>query len=219
MNLGDGFSKRKQIQNEFQIWLRRLSLAGKDETRFITKELGADENKAVKGSLKKFIRNYTIDECLDKLTAFIKEDTELAHRISLTNQKAAVTMKNLDGEEVRLTIPELIVLKNNIAPKFVEIEDNIPRLTSGEEIIEDESKDFVKWRVIKAIIDKTREIGENGFQRDVEVVKGYNVREVKDYGYSERAIYDRKDNIAAWETRLKEAINQANKTLLVELDA
>ncbi len=216
MNLGDGFSRRKQIQSEFHSWLNRLSLAGRDETTFVAPELGEDEGSAMIGSLKKFTRNYTIEECMAILDELIVEDTKLAKQISLTNQTAKATMKDLDGNEVELTIPELIVLKNDIAPKLAEIVDNIPRVNTGQEVIQEEDN-FTKWRKIKAIISRTREIGENGFQRDVDVIKGYNVKEVKDYGFTERHIYDRKDKIAEWESRLKQAINQANKTTLVEL--
>lgn len=220
MNLGDGFSRRKQVQNEFQTWLRRLALAGKDEITFTTPELGDSEDKAIPGSLKKFTRNYTIGECEAKLDSLIKEDTQLAHRISLTNQVAKAIMTDIDGNSVELTIPELIVLKNDIAPKLSEIVDNIPRRAIGEEVIEsDASSTNIKWRKIKTMISRTREVGKNGFQRDVDVVQGYQVKEVMDYGFPERYIFDRKDKIAAWETRLKEAINQANKTLLVDLDA
>ena len=38
-----------------------------------------------------------------------------------------------------------------------------------------------------------------------------------DYGFEEREVYDEIDKIHAWQQRLKEAINQANKTDLIEL--
>ena len=44
------------------------------------------------------------------------------------------------------------------------------------------------------------------------------MEEVTDYGIEERIIFDEIDKMHAWQHRLKEAINQANKTELIELE-
>ena len=63
----------------------------------------------------------------------IEEDQKLALRISLTNQKAKSRLIDLDGNEVELTIPELLVIKNNIAPKLERATQSIPKLAKGVE--------------------------------------------------------------------------------------
>lgn len=217
MNLGDGFSRRKQIQNEFKVWLNRLSLSGREESKFSVLKLGDSEEQAMPGSSKKYGRNFTIEECLEKLKDLIEEDKILSKRISLTNQQAKAIALDLDGNEVELTIPELIVLKNDIAPKLEEIEQNIPQQAKNVEIIKEVKNYSIKWREIKTIVSRTREISSKGLQRDVDVIKGYNVREVIDYGYPERKLLERKDDLRAWLNRLKQAINEANKTLLIKI--
>lgn len=217
MNLGDGFSRRKQIQSEFDVWLNRLSLAGREETHFSTKELGDSEENAVVGSLRKFGRNFSIEECLSKLDDLLEEDKTLAKRISLTNQQARAVVMNIEGNKLlTLTIPELIVLKNDITPKLNEIEEHIPQQTAGKEVLETKDK-YIKWREIKTIISRTRKVSKEGFQMDVDVLKGYNVKEIVDYGYNERELLDRKDKLREWEGRLKKGINEANKTILINL--
>jgi len=44
------------------------------------------------------------------------------------------------------------------------------------------------------------------------------VEENIDFGFDERKVYDEIDKIHDWQHRLKEAINQANKTELIELE-
>ena len=216
MNLGDGFSRRKQIQSEFKSWINRLQLTGQEETKYTVAKLDQTEEQAVPGSKTKFNRVFTTEECLKNLNDLLEQDKKLALRISLTNQEARANMIDLDGKEVELTIPELIVLKNEISPKLEEIARSIPKQNLGREVIET-ADGYIKWRVIKSINSRTREITKEGFQRDVDKTLGYNIKEVTDYGYTERAIFDQVDNIQKWQHRLKEAINQANKTLLIEL--
>lgn len=216
MNLGDGFSRRKQIQTEFSIWLNRLALAGREETNFTSVELGDSEEKAIVGTLKKFGRSYTIEECLSKLYDLLDEDKLLAKRISLTNQQAKAMVMDIEGKILELTIPELIVLKNDLIPKLNSIEDNIPRQAEGREILET-NKGNIKWRKIDAIISRTRKISKDGFQMDVDVIKGYKVLEVVDYGYDKRKLMDRNDKIQMYVDGVKRAINEANKTLLIKL--
>lgn len=216
MNLGDGFSRRKQIQGEFKTWINRLQLTGKDEVNYEVGELNQKAGSATPGTLTKFKRVFTTEECIKKLKELLDQDKELALKISLTNQKAKAQIVDMEGKNVELTIPELIVLKNEIAPKLEEIYRSIPKRTTDKNVIE-ETDNYIKWRVIQAMVTRTREIGENNFQRDVDKVLGFKIKEVTDYGYTERKIFDKIDEIQKWQQRIKEAINQANKTLLVEL--
>lgn len=214
MSLGDGFTKRKQLQSEIDRWMKRLNLSGKDSIDYTVNGSILTKDKAIAGSLKKFKRSFSIEECLDNITKLVEKDRELATRISLTNQIATTTMVDLDGVEVEVTIPELIILKNEIAPRLEEIQRHIPKLTLGYEIIE-EKDDYTKWRTIAVIGKRESTITEQGHRIDRDILVGRNIKEVTDYGYTERKIYDEVDKIQAWQFRLKEAINQANKTILI----
>lgn len=215
MSLGDGFSQRKHLRSEFETWINRLSLSGKEETKFDVISI-LEKSSAKAGTLKEFKRIFTIEECLEKLHNILKEDKELALRISLTNQIAKARLVSLDGEEEELTIPELIVLKNEIAPKLEEIERAIPVQNRDHEVTK-EDVHYIKWREIKGVTKRVRELSKDGFQRDIDKTVGYKIREVTDYGFAERIIFDRIDRIQQYQHRLKEAINQANKTLLVQI--
>ncbi|MBD3187262.1 hypothetical protein GF325_10565, partial [Candidatus Bathyarchaeota archaeon] len=116
MNLGDAFTRRKQINSEIQTWLNRLQLAGRDSEQFKTNAIEGEEKfKPVPGSYRKFTRNYTIEECMEKLEDLMASDRKLALRISMTNHVARATLLDLDGTEMEYSIPELLVLKNEIA--------------------------------------------------------------------------------------------------------
>ena len=100
LTLGDAFSRRKQIESEIATWISRLQLAGSESTRFTTKEIeGNMKFEPVPGSIKTFIRHYTIQECIKTLQNLINEDKSLALRISLTNQLAKATLIDLEGTE------------------------------------------------------------------------------------------------------------------------
>ena len=119
MTLGDAFSRRKQINAQIDTWIRRLQLAGRDSKKYHTEAIeGADKFKPTPGTNKEYLRSYTIEECRAKIDELLKEDRELALRISLTNQKAKAKIIDFDGREREMTIPELLVLKNEIVPKL-----------------------------------------------------------------------------------------------------
>jgi hypothetical protein len=218
MTLGDAFSRRKQIQAEIDTWINRLQLAGKETTTYQTKEIeGENKFEAIPGTKKEYERNYTIEECKDQINQLIEEDKELALKISLTNQKARAKLTDLDGNEVEFSIPELIVLKNSISPKLERAAQAVPRQSQGVEIME-QTEDYTKWRSITPYYKTKQSLSEQGHKIEEEYVDYYQVQEVVDYGVQERDIFDEIDKIHAWQQRLKEAINQANKTELIELE-
>ena len=92
----------------------------------------------------------------------------------------------------------------------------IPQQDMDNEIIEVKD-DHIIWRVASANILRKKIINDKGFQEDISKISNYSVRIVEDYGRSARDIYEEKDKISAWEHRLKEAINQANKTPLIDI--
>lgn len=217
LTLGDGFSRRKQLQSEIDNWFNRLRLAGRETISYQTKKIeGDDAFKTIPGSKKTYKRNYTIEECQEKIKELIDEDQKLAIRISLTNQIAKAKLLDLEGNEVELTIPELIVIKNDIAPKLENLAQSVPKKATGVELME-KTEDYIKWRTIYPYYKSKQSLSEKGHKIEQEYIDYYSVEEVTDYGVEERDVFDEIDKIHAWQHRLKEAINQANKTPLIDL--
>lgn len=215
--LGDGFSKRKQLESDIETWINRLRLAGRDTESYSTKNIqGTDKFIPIPGSKKTFRRNYTIEECRSKIQELIEDDRKLAIRISLTNQVAKAKLLDLDNDEKELTIPELLVLRNDIAPRLESMLRTIPLRSSGVNILE-ETEEFLKYRNVNKQMKRVQEMGEKGQVTTNDVIDFYNVEDVTDYGLPQRDIYDEIDKVHAYIVRIKEAINQANKTPLVVL--
>jgi len=218
MTLGDGFSRRKQVSSELDTWINRLRLAGRDSIRYQTEQIeGENKFKPIPGSVKDYKRNYTIQECNEKIQQLIEEDRKLALRISLTNQKAKSTMIDLKGKEVTLTIPELLVLKNDIAPKLENAARGIPIKAKGVDVMET-TDEYIKWRTIYPLYKTKQSLSEQGHKIEEEYIDYYNVEEIMDYGFEERKVFDDIDKLHAWMHRIKEAINQANKAELINLE-
>ncbi len=217
MNLGDAFSRRKQIDSEIDNWITRLSLAGKDTRTFTTRQIEGDKKfEVIPGSEKTFTRNYTIEECRKKIQELIEEDKQLARRISITNQGAKGSLMDLDGVKKVLTIPELLVLRNEIAPKLENAARAIPKLPNGVEILEKKGK-AIKWRDVAPKYKHEQELSDKGIKIEKDIIEYYNVSENTDYGMPEREIFDEVDKIHKWLEGIKSAINEANKTELVNL--
>jgi len=218
ITLGDGFSLRKQIEAELNNWINRLNLAGRNTIRYQTKTIeGENKFDNIPGSKKEFNRTYTVEECKAKIEELIEKDQKLALRISLTNQKAKAKLLDLNGNEIELTIPELLVLKNDIAPKLERAAQSVPKLAKGVEIIEN-TQNYTKWRTIYPIYKTKQSLSEQGHKIEEKIIDYYEVEEITDFGVEERKVFDEIDKIHAWQHRLKDAINQANKTELIEID-
>jgi len=217
LTLSDGFSLRKAISSELETWMNRLRLAGRKTNRYQTKEIEGDKKFIpIPGSMNEYPRNYTIEECNTKIKELIEQDRQLAMRISITKQKASAKMKDLEGNDVELTVPALLVLKNDIAPKLERAAQAIPKLNQNSEVME-KTSEYQKWRTVFPFFKTKQSLSEQGHKIEEEYVDYYTVEEVMDYGYDERKVNDKIDNIHEWQHRLKEAINQANKTELVDL--
>lgn len=217
MNLGNAFARRKQIDAEITNWINRIKLSGRDTIQYRTKEIYSDEKLVpIPGSTKTYSRTYTIEECRKKLAELIKEDRELALQISLTNQTAKAKLIDLDGIEKELSIPELLVLKNEIAPKLENAARAVPIQSTGVEVI-NTGDNFIKWRNINQIDKKEQSVSEKGVVITNQVLDYYQVEEITDYGLPERTVYDEIDKIHIFMKNIKEAINNANQTELVDL--
>ncbi|MFW9998153.1 MAG: hypothetical protein ACFFD4_39290 [Candidatus Odinarchaeota archaeon] len=216
MNLGNAFARRKQLDAEINNWINRLAYANRDSKNYRTEDISKESFVPVLGTMKEYKRTYTIEECKQKVEELIKEDQELALRISLTNQLAKAKLLDLGGKEREMTVPELLVLKNDIVPKIERMLRAIPRRTTGVEIVE-EGDNYIKWRSITPNYKREQSMSDKGNVIENQVLDYYFVEEIQDYGYPEREIFDEIDKIQAWMQRLKEAVNKANETELVNL--
>ncbi|HMF34966.1 MAG TPA: hypothetical protein VKK79_26325 [Candidatus Lokiarchaeia archaeon] len=217
MNLGDAFARRKQISAQIDEWVSRLRLAGRDTHEFRTKDIEGDNKfEVIPGSTRQFTRRYSIEECRGKIDELIEEDKNLARRISLTNQLAKASLVDLDGTEKVLTIPELLVLRKEIAPKLENAARAAPVQSQGVEIIE-QGEGFVKWRTVSPTFKSKQSLSDKGHKIEETIVDYYVVQEITDYGLQERDVFDSVDKIHEWLSRIRNAINEANKVELVEL--
>jgi len=214
MNLGDGFNRRKQIASEIEKWIARLSLAGKNTIVYQTKSINEKELIPIPGSKREYLRNYSIEECRANIEELINEDRDLAIRISKTNQIAKAKLIDIDGKEKEMTIPELLVLKNEIAPKMERAIQSIPVMNSEAEIVE-KTKNSIRTRTIEPSYLDVQELTEKGVRIDKRIVDFYNITESEDFGWDLRAKYDMADKISAWIERIRVAIAEANKTELI----
>ena len=218
LTLGDAFNQRKKVGAELEKWINRLSQSGMNRKEFFTKTInGKDAFKPEPGSLKESHRHYTIQECQEKIQQLIQDDEKLAIRISLTNQKAKGTITDLHGNEKELTVPELLVLRNEIIPKLERIARATPIRPEGVNIIQ-EDDGLVVHRTVTKREKKIQTLTEKGHKVEQTEIEGYKVVDITDYGINQRDVWNEVDRIQEFAESVKQAINEANKTELVEVD-
>lgn len=218
MTLGDAFNRRKKLANDLASWVNRLGLAGKERRTFRTKELEGDgAYVAEPGTEKQTHREYTVAECRERIAAILAEDEELALRISRTNQRARAEITGLDGSVRTLSIPELLVLKDDTIPKLEQAARAVP-LRADDVGVYDSGEDWIRYRTVKKVERKNESFSDKGLKVEEVELLGYDVVETTDYGVARRGQWDEVDRIAEFAQRIKQAINKANQTELVELD-
>jgi hypothetical protein len=127
MTLGDAFNRRKKLGADLQSWIGRLGLAGTERRTYRTSALEGDAGyRPDPGTEKVSTRQYTVQECREKIAAILAEDQELALRISRTNQQPRAEIEDLDGRARVLSIPELPVLKDDAIPKLEQAARAVP---------------------------------------------------------------------------------------------
>lgn len=218
MTLGDAFNRRKKLASDLRSWLNRLGLAGTERRSYRTAGLeGDDAYRPEPGTEKATTRAYTVPECRERIAAILAEDEELALRISRTNQRARAEIEDLDGRVRTLSVPELLVLKDDVIPKLEQAARAVP-LRADDVGVYDSGDDWIRYRTVKRVERKRESFSDKGLKiEEVELV-GYDIAEVTDYGLPRRSQWDEIDRIAEFAQRVKQAINRANKTELVELD-
>jgi hypothetical protein len=217
MTLGDGFNRRKKLDADINAWTRRLAEAGANRREYFTEAIeGEKAFRPTPGSEKSTERHYTIEECREKLKSLIQEDQALALRISKTNQVAAASVRDLEGNEKRLTVPELLVLKNDVIPKLEAAARAVPLRAEGVNVFE-QGDGLVKHRIIKKQERKKETLVEKGMKLEELVIIGYEVYETTDYGIPKREAWNEVDRIQEFAERVKQAVAEANKTELLPI--
>jgi hypothetical protein len=218
ITLGDAFNRRKKLAADLQSWINRLGLAGLDRRSYRTAVLeGENAYEPDPGTEKVSTRQYTVEECRERIAAILAEDQELALRISRTNQQARAEIEDLDGQLRVLSVPELLVLKADAIPKLEQAARAVPVRADNVGVYES-ADGWVRYRLVKKVERKHETFSDKGLKvEDVELL-GHDVVEVTDYGVERRQQWDEIDRIGDFAQRVKQAINQANKTDLVELD-
>lgn len=218
MTLGDAFNRRKKLGADLQSWIARLGLAGNERRSYRTAKLeGEGAYRPEPGTEKASSRQYTVQECRGRIAEILREDQELALRISRTNQQARAEITDLDGTVRVLSIPELLVLKDDAIPKLESAARAVP-LRADDVGIYESGDDWVKYRIVKKVERKHETFSDKGLKIEETELLGHDVVEVTDYGVARREQWDATDRIGEFAQRVKLAINQANKTELVELD-
>lgn len=217
MTLGDAFNRRKKLAADLASWTNRLRASGTTRRSFRAKSIEGDAAFTPEpGSEKTTSRHYTIEECRAKIREIIEEDRALALRISLTNQAAKAEVEDLSGTTRTYSIPELLVLKDSIIPKMEEAARAVPLRADGVNVIET-GDNHVRYRAVTKIERKKETFSDKGLKAEEMETVGYDVVEVTDYGLPSREIWNEIDRIQEFLQRVKQAINRANKSELVDL--
>ena len=217
MTLGDAFNRRKKLDGDLTSWTNRLKQAGTTKRTFRCKTVeGEHAFLPEPGSEKTTSRHYTVEECRAKIVEIIDEDRILALRISLTNQAAKAEVEDLNGKLRVYSIPELLVLKDSIIPKLEAAARAVPLRTDGVNVIES-GDNHVRYRTVAKIERKKETFSDKGLKAEEMETLGYDVAEVTDYGLPSRDVWNEVDRIQEFQPRVKQAINRANKTELVDL--
>ncbi len=217
MTLGDAFNRRKKLSGDLEAWTNRLRSSGVTKRTYRSKGIEGDAAFTPEpGSEKTTMRHYTVEECREKLRLILEEDRVLALRISLTNQSAKAEVEDLWGYTATYSIPELLVLKDSIIPKLEESARAIPLRADGVNVIES-GDNFVRYRNVTKIERKKETFSEKGLKAEEMETLGYDIVEVTDYGVASREIWNEVHRIQEFLQRIKQAVNRANKTELVDL--
>src|ERR1051326_4163878 len=164
MTLGDAFNRRKKLGADLASWTHRLEQAGKETRLYRTKSTeGAEAFLPEPGSEKTTARHYTIEECQARIEELMREDRELALRISLTNQRAKSSVEDMEGVKRELSVPELLVLKNEIIPRMEQVARAMPTRAEGVNVF-DQGDGFIKHRQIKKVERKKETLSEKGLK-------------------------------------------------------
>ena len=179
---------------------------------------GANAYTPEPGTEKSSTRHYTVEESRARIDEILAEDRSLALRISVTNQRATTEIEDLDGTLRSYTVPELLVIKDDVIPKLEQSlravpvrADNVSVYATGDE--------WVKHRTVTKVERKRETFSDKGLKAEEMELLGYDVVEITDFGLASRDMWNAIDRVQEYQQRVKQAINRANKTELVSLDS
>jgi hypothetical protein len=219
LTLGDAFNRRKKLAADLAAWIGRLQSAGAVRRSYRTKAVeGASAFVPDAGTEKSSTRHYTIEEARARIDEILAEDRSLARRISLTNQRARTEVEDLDGSVRAYTVPELLVIKDDIIPKLEQALRAVPVRADNVSVF-DTAPGAVKHRTVTKVERKRETFSDKGLKAEEMELLGYDVVEITDYGLGSRDMWNAIDRVQEYQQRVKQAINRANKTELVVLDA
>jgi hypothetical protein len=218
LTLGDAFNRRKKLATDLAAWIGRLQSAGAVRRSYRTSAIeGASAFVPFAGSEKSSTRHYTVEEARARIDEIIAEDRSLALRISVTNQRAMTEVCDLDGTVRKYTVPELLVIKDDIIPKLEQALRAVPVRADNVSVFET-LPGAVKHRTVTKVERKRETFSDKGLKAEEMELLGYDVVEVTDYGLASRDMWNAIDRVQEYQQRVKQAINRANKTELVTLD-
>ncbi len=220
LTLGDAFNRRKKLAADLAAWIGRLQSAGAIRRSYRTKAIeGAQAFAPDPGSEKTSTRHYTVEEARAKIEEILAEDRSLALRISVTNQRARTEIEDLDGVVRSYTVPELLVIKDDIIPKMEQSLRAVPVRADNVNVFETLPEvSAVKHRTVTKVERKRETFSDKGLKAEEMELLGYDVVEITDFGLISREIWNAVDRVQEYQQRVKQAINRANKTELVTLD-
>lgn len=218
LTLGDAFNRRKKLAADLAAWIGRLQAAGAIRRSYRTKAIeGEHAFTPDPGSEKRSTRHYTVEEARAKIEEILAEDRSLALRISVTNQRARTEIEDLDGVVRAYTVPELLVIKDDVIPKMEQALRAVPVRADNVSVFEVEGS-AVKHRAVTKVERKRETFSDKGLKAEEMELLGYDVVEITDYGLPSREMWNAIDRVQEYQQRVKQAINRANKTELVSLD-
>lgn len=219
LTLGDAFNRRKKLAADLAAWIGRLQSAGAIRRSYRTRAIeGATAFTPDPGSEKSSTRHYTVEEARAKIDEILAEDRALALRISVTNQRAKTEIEDLDGVVRSYTVPELLVIKDDIIPKMEQALRAVPVRADNVSVF-DVVDGAVKHRTVTKVERKRETFSDKGLKAEEMELLGYDVVEITDFGLASRDMWNAIDRVQEYQQRVKQAINRANKTELVSLDS
>lgn len=219
LTLGDAFNRRKKLAADLAAWIGRLQSAGAVRRSYRTKAIeGANAFTPDAGSEKSSTRHYTVEEARVKIDEILREDRALALRISVTNQRARTEIEDLDGVMRSYTVPELLVIKDDVIPKMEQALRAVPVRADNVSVFETVNG-AVKHRTVTKVERKRETFSDKGLKAEEMELLGYDVVEITDFGLASRDMWNAIDRVQEYQQRVKQAINRANKTELVSLDS
>lgn len=217
LTLGDAFNRRKKLAADLAAWIGRLQSAGATRRSYRTKSVeGANAFVPDAGTEKQSTRHYTVEEARARIDEILAEDRDLALRISLTNQAAKTEIEDLDGVARTYTVPELLVIKDDIIPKLEQSLRAVPTRADNVSVF-GTADGAVKHRTVTKVERKRETFSDKGLKAEEMELLGYDIVEITDYGLASRDMWNAVDRVQEYQQRVKQAITRANKTELVTL--